>query len=315
MPNTTASLPNDPPELSEFRAEIDRLDEQIVTLLKTRTEIVRKVGALKRQTAPGVHPIRAGREAEQIRRISAMFAGGPFSSHAAAMLWRNIIAASLAVESSLSVSVYMTDANQALYWLAREQFGAFTPIQRQPSVKRVIGDVLDGKASVGVVPGLGVETGGAPWWPDLMQSEENALSLFAFVPTIVSGGAKNETAGLAFGKICPEPSGDDLSYVAVEVRDSMSQHTMQTAFAAEKLDVTWIAVHSIKPGTRHHLLEIRGFVTREHEAMQRCLQALGRAVVQASFLGVCAVALNVSASSKASHGNVTKKSASSKPAA
>lgn len=292
MPKT-AALPDDPPELAQFRDEIDRIDEQLAALLKTRTEIVSKVGALKRQTAPDIHPIRAGREAEQIRRISGMFTGGSFSPHAAAVLWRNIIAASLAVESSLSLSVYATDASQELYWLSREQFGAFTPITKQPSVKRVIGDVLDGKASVGVAPGLRGETGSAPWWLDLIQSQENALSLFAFVPTIVVGSARSESAGFAFGKVRPEPSGDDLSYVVAEVRDNVSQHTMQTALAAEKLDATWIAVHPQKQGTRHHLLEIKGFVTEEHEAMQRCLQALGRAVVQTSYLGVCAVPLKV----------------------
>lgn len=48
-----------PPELSSLRAEIDRLDHELVTLLAKRRDVVRRVAAVKQQHAlPAVDPAR-----------------------------------------------------------------------------------------------------------------------------------------------------------------------------------------------------------------------------------------------------------------
>jgi hypothetical protein len=90
------------------------------------------------------------REAEQVRRIMKKFEnlGDDLLLPAAAgALWRTIIGMSTSIESPLKVSAYTPIGDSDLYWLAREYFGPFLPITRQPYINRVIGDVMDGKST------------------------------------------------------------------------------------------------------------------------------------------------------------------------
>jgi hypothetical protein len=100
--------------------------------------------------------------------------------------------------------------------------------------------------------------------------------------------------GVAIARVMPEPSGDDVSFYLLEVRENVSTHSMQTALAAAKLDVTWIGVGTVKPGMRHHLLECRGFVPENHEGMQKALATMGRSLLNVAFLGAYALPLRLS---------------------
>ena len=56
-----------------------------------------------------------------------------------------------------------------------------------------------------------------------------------------------------------------------------------------------INIATLSPVTRHHLIEIKGFITSEHSGMQALLVSLGSSVLNISFLGAYAVpvALNI----------------------
>lgn len=285
--NNPQSTPEALPRLAEFRQQIDALDDKIIALLKERIGIVSQVGAMKRQAHPGQCPIRAGREAEMVRRIIGAFEGGVFPPAAAAAMWRILIGASTSIENQLKLSVYAPDKEETLFWLAREYFGPSVPAARQSQAKRVIGDVLDGKASVGIVPRpRGGDTG--QWWTSLIQ-QGDAPKVFAHVPFVHSGAPSHDTpAGLAIARIAPEATGDDVSLLVLEAGPNVSQNRLQTAFASATLEAAWIDIATITPQSRHHLLEIRGFVTPEDEAMKTLRASLADSIVNISFLGAYA---------------------------
>jgi len=276
-------------ELAGYRRQIDDLDNQLIALLKERIGIVSRVGEMKRRTAPGRCPIRPAREAEMIRRVMHEFEGSPFFPAAAAALWRIIIGASTSVESTLSLSVFTPDRDNDFYWMAREYFGPFTPIVKQPHIKRVIGDVIDGKAAVGIVPMLR-SSDTTFWWTNMVEQGNDAPKIFARIPFVCNGTpGRDAPSALAIARLTPEASGDDHSLLVLEADHNVSQHRMQNAFAHVKLESSWINIATLSPSTRHHLIELKGFITAEHPAIQALFAVLGSSILHYSFLGSYAV--------------------------
>lgn len=282
-------------ELAGYREAIDALDDKIIDLMIERIGVVQRVGKLKEKTAPGQCPIRAGREADMIRRIMKRFEGTAFPPAAAGAMWRLIIAASTAVESPLKISVYTPEGNNDLYWLAREYFGFFNPSSRQPHIKRVIGDVIDKKAAVGILP-MPHSSDTDYWWTNLMQSGKDRPQVFAQIPFIHPDTLGKDThAALAIANIAPEKTGDDTSLIVMETDFNVSQNRLQTAFSTAKMKATWIQIASLNPSSRHHLIEVKGFITPEHKEMQALISGLGaNTVLNVCYLGAYATPIMMS---------------------
>lgn len=285
--------------LTELRRKIDEIDDRIIQQFIERINIVKQVGELKQKTSITPCPIRSGREAEMVRRIIEKFRPTDFPTSAAASIWRIIIGASTGVESKLTLSVFSDEKENSLYWLAREYFGSNAPIIKQPHIKRIIGDVMDDKASVGIVPFLrSADT--SNWWSALVQHgtknppENNAPKIFAHIPFVYTDiPGKDIPSALAIAKITPEPSGDDMSLIVIEADYNVSQHRLQTAFIKEKLEVTWINIAAMNPSSRHHLIEIKGFIKPEHEAFVAATSSLGRSIFGSYFLGAYATPMTL----------------------
>lgn len=280
-------------ELDNYRREIDGLDEQIIRLLKERLGVVKKVGEFKQKHAPEHFPIRPGREASMVRRIVESFQGSNFSPAAAAQIWRIIIGTSTALEADLSVSVLASAGEQECFWLAREYFGPAASIIKQPHIKRVISDVIEGVAAIGVVPQFSRDDA-TGWWTHLVSATDNPPKIFAQLPfASTEDKSRNAPTALAFAKLAPENSGDDVSVYVLEIDHDVSQHRLQMVLAAANLSANWINVASLLPNVRHHLIEIKGFVPPEHPDFQAFISSLGNAVQHAHFLGAYATPLTI----------------------
>lgn len=293
MPDSPALTPTIPEnsQLTAFRQQIDVIDDRIVELLKERIAIVGEVGEYKRREFPGRCPLRPGREAEQVRRIAEMFKGSAFSPHAASAIWRNIIMASLAVEGDLRISVSVSEGSHDLYWLAREYFGAEVPLGKQASPRRVIGDLLEGKAVIGVLPPLSNDER-SRWWPDLIAlsaGREERPQIFACLPFIQAPKlGRDAPTALAVGMVAPEETGNDISCIAIAADETTSMHKVQTAFSSAKLEGVWIDVSATSGGKRYHVVEVKGFITPEHEGFRQFERNMGTALMESVFLGAYA---------------------------
>jgi len=283
-------------ELTDFRRQIDDIDDRLIALLSERIGIVSKVGELKSKAAPGACPIRPGREAEMVRRIIEKFKGNALPPAAVAALWRTIIGASTAVEAPLQISAYSPERDKDYIWLAREYFSPSAQITAQPQVKRVIGDVMDGKAAVGIVP-MPHSADITPWWTHLLEHGDNMPKVFARIPFVqTSPPGRNLPAALAIARIVPESSGDDRSLLVLQADHNVSQHRLQTAFATSKLEAAWLNIATLHPDRRYHLIEIKGFITPDDAALQALLAGLGTSIFKTTFLGAYAVPVTLKGS-------------------
>lgn len=271
-------------ELAKFRQQIDAIDGKIVDLLIKRTDVVSQVGEMKRRNAPDQCPIRPGREAMQLRRIMDAFQGTAFSPEAAAAIWRIIIGMSTSVESPLKLSIFAPEREGDLRWLAREYFGPSASAIFQPQARRVIGDLMDGKASVGILPVLH-SSDVAPWSVHLMEKGKNMPKIFARIPFVRGQGTP---AALAVAFIAPEPSGGDISLLVLEADHNVSQNRLQMAFVAAEFEASWLNIAAVTLDIRHHLVEIKGFITQGEPRLQSLLSSLGASILNVSILGAYA---------------------------
>ena len=107
LPNPTepAAAPQDAAELEALRAEIDRLDDALHATLLRRAEVVAAVAALHAKHA---NPLRPGREAAIIRRLLARHHGA-LPRHTIVRLWRELLAATTAMQGRFALAVCETD--------------------------------------------------------------------------------------------------------------------------------------------------------------------------------------------------------------
>ncbi len=282
------NMTNNP--LAAFRQEIDALDDKLIALFRERIEIIARVGEWKRANFPDECPIRAGREAEMVRRVMEKFEGSKFNPVAAAAMWRILIGSSVCIESPLSLSIYAPGGDDALFWLAREYFGPTLPVSRQPHINRVIGDVSDKKASIGVVPTLQSDDT-SNWWSGLLS--QDGPKIFARIPFVSDGIPGKYHAALAIAHIRPEASGNDVSLIVLDADHNVSQNRLQSLFSKEQLQARWISITSPDASTRRHLIELKGFLTLENPVIKSFISDLGSSVLNSFYLGSYALPIVV----------------------
>ncbi len=135
-------------DLSRFRRQIDAVDEKILECLNERAKIVKKVGALKRQTKADLHS--PDREREIYDRLTALNRG-PFPNAAVVAVFREILSASLSLEGPLKVA-YLGPRATFTHLAAAQRFGESIGEVPVSSIKEVFEEVERGRSDYGVVP-------------------------------------------------------------------------------------------------------------------------------------------------------------------
>ncbi len=290
-PANTLSTTDWQQAIEAVRTKIDAIDDQIAALLKQRLEQVKAIGALKHTHAPDQFVIRSGREAKMLRRMVNQFQGSAFHPLAVATIWRQIIAASANTESPLKLSVYAPSEHTPLALFAREYFGAFCPVQRQPTAKRVIGDVVDGKANIGILP-LPQNDEPDPWWPLLAAQGEAAPHIFARLPFVNIASPRDSLGAFAIANITPETSGNDVSYIALKTDMEISQSRLNSLFSKHRLSARWVAVYA-SSADRQYLVELDGLIEKQNTSLNAMLGEAGASILSHSILGACATPITL----------------------
>lgn len=278
--------------IDNIRKEIDTIDDKILELLADRSKFVEMVGKIKHANGEKNSIIRPGREAAMIRRISNK-GGGAFSKAAIAHLWRLIIASSIMIEEDTKISALSPQQSNECYWLAREYFGAFTPIEKHASTSDVIRDVVERKSTVGVIP-IWDDNAPKPWWVGLSEVED-APTVFAKLPFIKM--APSQKAPLvAIGYIKPEATGDDQSLWVLKIDEIIPFETVEPSLKdllGNSLQVIDQHREIGNPNTHCYLIQVHDFIDKDDKRVKKLLDdvrenAYKEAVVQAHFLGAFA---------------------------
>ena len=257
------------PPLEHLRAEIDRIDQDILDLLIARSAVVRRIGEVKGDRLDGRSALRPAREAQILRRLAER-AGGRFPAQVLVRMWRELIAAQTRLQAPLSVAVFAQEESALQVWdLARDHFGSATamiPVDRALQALRSLGD---GSATVAVLP---LPHDDESWWVSLMSDREVRLRVFAQLPFVSSHG--DEVRALAIGPLEIEPSGDDLALLAIEADPGLSRGRLRELLLAAELNPGWAATcRPATPPQALHLVEVDSFVGEVDERLAEVQKA------------------------------------------
>ena len=187
-------------DLELLRRRIDEIDDRLQDLLIERAEIVASVGAHKR--GRGALPAhQPWREAEIIRRLVRR-GKSAFPAATLVRMWRELLAATVRMQSSFTVAVYAPPQAPGYWDLARDHYGSHTPMVPYRSTSHVIGAVIEGQAAV----------------------DDNAPHVIARLPFGTRGNARSDGAdALAIGRGSEQPTGQDRTLFAAEYAPDISR--------------------------------------------------------------------------------------------
>lgn len=135
-------------KLSEFRKEIDVLDEQIVKSIEERAKIASKIGELKKESnVPVYRPDREREVYEKIKKLNK----GPLPHSSMVSIYREIMSASISLEKGLVIG-YLGPEGSFSNQATRMRFGASIQSVQFPSIPEVFRAAESGKIDYGVVP-------------------------------------------------------------------------------------------------------------------------------------------------------------------
>ena len=245
-----------PFDLEELRRRLDEIDGRLHDLLIERTEIVEMVAASKRNG--NLAALQPGREAEIIRRLVARHHGN-FPVATIIRMWREMLAATVRLQSPFAIAVFAPAESQGFWDLARDHYGSHTPMSAYRSIGQVIRAVADGQATVGVLP-MPQEEEPDPWWRHLLSKNENTPRVIARLPFGARGNARSDGAdALAIGRSVPQETGDDRTLLATESAADISRGRILRVFSSLGLVCTFFASKEHSDGAVN-LIEIEGFV-------------------------------------------------------
>jgi chorismate mutase / prephenate dehydratase len=281
-------------DLAELRQSLDRIDDKLQDLLIERAEIVAMVAASKRQG--NLTAFQPGREAEIIRRLVDRHQGD-FPVATLVRIWREMLAATVQLQSSFAVAVFAPPEVPGFWDLARDHYGSNTPMSPYRSIGQVIRAVSDGRASVGVLP-IPQEEEPDPWWPHLLSDEENGPRVVARLPFGPRGNARsNGVDAFVIGCVTQQETGRDRTLLAAKSATDISRGRILRILSALGLTCTFCASweHS---GRTLHLIEIDGFLPPSDPRLDSFRAELGSALDCLLRFGGYATPLPMAASAK-----------------
>lgn len=280
LPEPIMSLDQD---LAAVRSQIDAIDDAIHDLIIRRTELVEQVRTIKHDLPIKIQPAR---EAEIVYRIVSRHRG-PFPKRELVAIWRQLINATLSFEGPFSVAAYVPNDNGCLWDLARDQYGAYTPMSRHTSVRSVIEAVRRHEAIVGVLP-LPRRDDADPWWRHIVTTQPETPRIIAKLP--FAGPASTRGGNAEALVICPvavRPTGRDRTYLAADVETGASlgqfSATLSGAGLAPTLAAQWHDAE--RPAASLYLAEVADFVDASDRRLDEVRTAMGRTLSRIVVLG------------------------------
>ncbi|MTI08516.1 chorismate mutase [Curvivirga aplysinae] len=254
------------PSLDELRKRIDEIDDHIHDLIMERAEVVSNVAAAKGITNNEL-PIRPAREADMLRRLKSRHKG-PFPFVSLARMWQEMIAAFTQIQNSYSIAVYVDENHQAIWDMARDQFGAQTPLTAHGSIRDTLNRVFEGTSGVAVLP-KPTEKNSLDWWTGLLVP--NAPKIIGHLPFSGTGSLRGEVEEVfAVADIPLAPTGDDCTMLVVETGEQLSRDGLQAYLKAAGLQpfLDTVSVGTASEGWLH-LVELDGFIEADHPAIEK----------------------------------------------
>lgn len=135
-------------QLDAFRAEIDDIDEKIVSLLNQRAEVVLKIG--KTKSVDGTCTYVPNRESQVLDRVSELNPG-PLPDQTIRAIYRELMSGSFVLEQPPRIA-YLGPPGSFSHLAARRKFGSTVEYESLQSITAVFDEVERGRVDLGLVP-------------------------------------------------------------------------------------------------------------------------------------------------------------------
>jgi chorismate mutase/prephenate dehydratase len=297
-----------PTDLAELRRCLDEIDNKMHDLLIKRAEVVSVVAASKREG--NLAAFQPAREAQIIRRLVDRHYGD-FPAATLVRMWREMLAATVRLQSTFAVAVFAPIESQGFWDLARDHYGSHTPMSAYHSIGQVIRAVTEGRASVGVLP-MPQEGETDPWWRHLLSKDEDAPRVVARLPFGARGNARTDGAdALAIGRGVQQETGGDRVLLAAESSTDISRGRILRTISSLGLVCTFFASYE-HADSALNLIEIEGFVRITDPRLDSFRKQLGGALHRLLPFGGYAIPLSAAALAKSGGGLAGRTSGAAK---
>ncbi len=268
-------------ELNTLRQELDRIDNSIVDLMRQRIVVVEQVAAAKRDRDLARLAMRPAREAVIMRRLAAV-ADAQLPSSSLLRIWRELLAVTTQMQTAFTVTVCVPDEQPWVWDLARDHFGTRTPIQRIGAPLRALRMAADRQTDMVVLPQPRNED---LWWHWLARNQPDGLQTVLRLPFLHHDGYPVDASAYVVARLEQEPSGDDMTMLAIEAGADLSRARLREALAQAQFEPQLLATVRSDPGTADHLLEIAGFVGDNEPRLSNALTSLRKSIRRVVSLG------------------------------
>jgi len=274
--------------LEELRQQIDAIDAELHEKIVKRIALIDQVAKVKQAMDGNAHAIRPNREAS-ILRVLADRHQGHLQIASVIRIWRELINGATALQGPFSVAVCAPERSVGYWDMARNHFGSSVPMTLHTSASVVLRMVDDDPGVIGLLP-LPQNGEEEPWWPALASQMEYQTGPrviwrlpFFSSPT----GRFEQLEALVVAKLMPEPSGQDVTLVAIETDQNVSQARIveqlgQCDFIPQPLAVQELT----QTGQRLQLSELVGFVAPDDRRLQAFRENLGNDLSRVAILGI-----------------------------
>jgi len=274
--------------LEELRQLIDAIDAELHEKIVERIALIDQVAKVKQAMDGNAHAIRPNREAS-ILRVLADRHQGHLQIASVIRIWRELINGATALQGPFSVAVCAPERSVGYWDMARNHFGSSVPMTLHTSASVVLRMVDDDPGVIGLLP-LPQNGEEEPWWPALASQMEYQTGPrviwrlpFFSSPT----GRFEQLEALVVAKLMPEPSGQDVTLVAIETDQNVSQARIveqlgQCDFIPQPLAVQELT----QTGQRLQLSELVGFVAPDDRRLQAFCENLGNDLSRVAILGI-----------------------------
>lgn len=277
-------------KLEALRAEIDRLDDEMLNILEKRIAIVKDITEAKKEVSNG--PVfRPGREATLVRRLLKQHSSA-LPDAVVSRIWREIISAVTRMQKPHSIAVTAPEKSVGYWDLARNHFGSATPMTLHKSATVVLRDVSTDPSKIGVLPWQNEQMD--TWWVHLAQGGDTVPKILACLPfTPNETGSFENLGALVIGQSQPEASGNDVSLMVLVTQGEVSRARINEFL--EKAEIPGQCMDSRSPkveeGDWLHLIKIPEFVNDDDPRLPTFKELVGDGAIKLVILGAYAVPL------------------------
>jgi chorismate mutase / prephenate dehydratase len=200
-------------------------------------------------------------------------------------IWREIIAASLRVQSKFQLHVFAGKNGSEFHDLARAQFGSLASIKSYSRPQLVVQACADEPNAIGLLPLPAFEETGASWWTQLAPAGQPGLRIAARLPFVAE--SEDTPSAYVVAAIEQEPSGDDTTLILLEIACDVSRTKLAALIKDAGFDAKLTATsrRSDKKAHEESLLEVKGFIGKDDSRLSGLARAAGEALARIAPIG------------------------------